>query len=183
MSSTTKLSLQEFLDIPQDDLIYELKEGAAIAKMAPKRFHSRLTCAFHLLLHHWSQTRGEVGIEWAVTLQRNGEDWVPVPDLLYISYDKLPRERFADEACPIPPDLVIEIISPGQLLGDLISKATDYLLSGVSRVWLVDSIAKTITIFYPDSPPQTKRNQDIIKDEILPELEFSVNDIFQQAGI
>lgn len=75
-----------------------------------------------------------------------------VPDLLYISYEKLPLERFEDEACPFPPELAIEIISPGQSFGDLSQKAVDYLQAGIARVWIVDSQSKTITVFYCRQP-------------------------------
>jgi Uma2 family endonuclease len=183
MTTATKLSLEQFLALPEGDITYELKEGEAIPKMSPKRFHSRLAVTLCLLLENWSKERGEVGLEWAITLKRNSEDWVPVPDLLYISYEKLPLERFEDEACPFPPELVIEIISPGQSFGSLSEKATDYLNAGVARVWVVDSKEKSITVFYPDAPPQTKRGQDNLSDQLLPELEITVQQVFQRAGL
>ena len=183
MTTATKLSLEQFLALPEGDITYELIEGEAIAKMSPKRFHSRLAVTLCLLLENWSKEQGEVGIEWAITLKRNGEDWVPVPDLLYISYERLPLERFEDEACPFPPELVIEIISPGQSFGYLSEKATDYLQAGVARVWVVDSQAKSITVFYPDAPPQTKRGENKLTDKLLPELEITVQQVFQQAGL
>ncbi len=99
------------------------------------------------------------------------------PDLI------LPPERFEDEACPFPPELVIEIISPGQSFSDLSEKATDYLKASVSRVWIVDSQAKSITIFYPDVLPPTKRGQDSLTDEVLPELAITVEEVFQPAGL
>lgn len=37
---------------------------------------------------------------------------MPTPDILYISYERLPANWDENEACPVPPDLVIEIISP-----------------------------------------------------------------------
>ena len=183
MLTTKKLTLQEYLALPQNDNYCELINGQAIPKMSPKRFHSRVMAALCLLLSEWSENRGEIGIEWAVILQRQGQDWVPIPDLLYISYEKLPLERFEDEACPIAPELVIEIISPSQSFGDLSEKATDYLQAGVDRVWLVDYYSKTVTIFYPDAPPQTKRESDSLLDKLLPELELTVQQIFQQAGL
>ena len=183
MIATTKFTLQQFLALPEGDITYELVEGEAIPKMSPKRFHSRLAVTLCILLKNWSQERGEVGIEWAITLKRNSRDWVPVPDLLYISYQRLPLDRFEDEACPFPPELAIEIISLGQSFGDAREKATDYLKAGVARVWLVDSKAKSITVFYPDAPPQTKRGQDSLSDEVLPELETTVEEVFQNAGL
>lgn len=183
MHTTKKLTLSEYLELPQDDSHCELIEGKAVPKMSPKRFHSRVTGAIFLLLNEWIEDRGEIGIEWGIVLKRKGEDWLPIPDLLYISYNRLPLDRFEDEACPIPPELVIEIISPGQSFGNLSGKATDYLQAGVNRVWLIDSQAKSITIFYPDAPPQTKREDDSLQDELLPELQLTVKQIFQKAGL
>ncbi|WP_414541836.1 Uma2 family endonuclease [Nostoc sp. CCY0012] len=178
-----QLTLQEFLAIPLDDITYELVNGEAKPKMAPKRFHSRLTLTISQFLVLWAQNRGEVGIEWAITLKRQGRDWVPVPDLLYISYSRLSSDVIEDEPCPIPPDLAIEIISPDQSFGQMSAKATDYLDAGVIRVWVVDAKAKTVTVFYPDTRPQTKTGGDSLADSLLPELQITPEQIFQQAGI
>jgi Uma2 family endonuclease len=88
-----------------------------------------------------------------------------------------------DEACPTAPELVIEIISPGQSFGDLAEKATDYLKAGVSRVWVIDSQARSITVFYPDAPPQTYRGTVPITDTLLPGLQLTAQQVFQQAGL
>ncbi len=183
ITTNTQLTLEEFLALPETDLNCELINGKAVPKMAPKRFHSRLTGTLYTLLTEWCQNRGEVGIEWAVILKRNNRDWVPIPDLLYISYNRLPLERFEDEACPVSPELAIEIISPDQTFGEMSEKAMDYLNAGVSRVWVIDSKAKTITIFYPDAPPQTKRDEATLSDNLLEEITFTAQQIFQQAGI
>ena len=79
--------------------------------------------------------------------------------------------------------MVIEIISPGQTFGDMTEKATDYLQAGVARVWLVDTKSQSITIFYPDTLPNTFRGTSAITDELLPELEITPQQIFQQAGL
>ncbi|MEA5582603.1 Uma2 family endonuclease [Nodularia harveyana UHCC-0300] len=179
----SQLTLSEFLALPEGNITHELIDGEAKPKIAPKRYHSRLTLAISQLLTLWAENRGEVGIEWAVTLKRKGKDWVPVPDLLYISYSRLSPEVIADEPCPIPPDLAIEIISPDQSFGQMSAKATDYLDAGVMRVWVVDAKAKTVTIFYPDTKPETKFGEDILEDALLAGLEITPEQIFQQAGI
>ena len=115
--STKSLTLSEFLGLPVEDTTYELIEGEAVPKMLPKRFHSRVTLTLSFLLEAWNQTlehKGEVGIEWAITLKRKGKDWCPVPDLLYMSHERLIQVPFEDIACPLAPELVIEIISPEQ---------------------------------------------------------------------
>ncbi len=106
-----------------------------------------------------------------------------MPDLLYISYDKLPKNELKDEACPKPPELAIEIISPGQSFGIVNAKATDYLKAGVERFWLVDSKSQTFTVFYPNCPSHTKKGKESLEDEVLPELKLTVEQIFFEAGL
>lgn len=178
-----QITLEEFLALPEGDITYELVDGELKPKMAPKRFHSRVTGTVYTLLTPWAQSRGEVGIEWAVTLKRKGKNWVPVPDLLYVSFSRLNSDVIEDKPCPIPPDLAIEIISPDQSFGEMSAKATDYLEAGVMRVWVLDAKAKTVTVFYPDARPQTKIGEDSLADDLLTGLQITPQQIFQQAGI
>jgi Uma2 family endonuclease len=178
-----KPTLQEFLALPEGDITYELVYGEAIAKVSAKRFHSKVAVALCLLLTSWAQERGEVGVEWAVVLKRENQDWVPVPDLLYISYARLPKKPVLDEACPVPPELAIQIISPRQAFGEMAAKATAYLDAGVLRVWVVDTQAKSITVFYPDAPPQTFLRATLLTDTILEGFTLSPEQVFQKAGL
>lgn len=181
--SNKYLTLQEFFNLPEGDRPCELVNGQAIPKMSPKFFHSRLQKTLLLILDAWAKNRGRVEPEWAIILKKNDLNWVPVPDITYISFTRLSAEWMLDEACPIAPELVIEIISPGQTFGDLAEKSTDYLQAGVSRVWLIDTKAKSITIFYPDNLPKTLKGRAVIVDNLFPELELTPQQIFQQAGL
>jgi len=183
LKSQSQLTLEEFLALPDDDVACELIDGQAVPKMSPKFFHSMMQSALLILIHQWCEGRGRVGTEWAITLKRQGKDWVPAPDLLYISYERLPADWIRDEACPTPCELAIEIISLGQTFGGLTAKATDYLAAGVLRVWIVDTQARSITIFYPDAPPQTCTGTMSLADPILPELQLTPEQIFQKAGL
>ncbi|NEO37175.1 MAG: Uma2 family endonuclease [Moorea sp. SIOASIH] len=183
LKTKTLLTLEEFLAMPSTDVTYELVEGVAVPKMSPKRFHARVTGALYTLLDQWCQEKGEVNPEWAIVLQRHGQDWVPVPDLIYISVQRLPSEVIEDEACPVPPELAIEIISPGQTFGQLAEKATDYLEAGVLRVWVVDPQARSITVFYPDAPPRTYTKAALITDSLFEGLELTPQQVFGKARL
>lgn len=183
IQTKTKFTLQEFLALPETDITYELIDGQAVPKMSPKGFHAALQAALLTLIQVWCQGKGRIYPEWAIILKRNGEDWTPVPDLTYISYNRLSADWMLDEACPVAPELVIEIISPGQSFGDLAQKATDYLQAGVSRVWVVDSQARSITVFYPDAPPQTYKGTVVLTDQLLPGLQLTAQQVFQFAGL
>jgi Uma2 family endonuclease len=178
-SSTRPLTLIEFLALPAGETSYELIHGEAIAKVSPKWLHAKSAGSLYLLLSSWGQSRGKIGIEWAVTLQRQGVDWVPVPDLLYVSSQRLDLAWQEDAPCPVPPDLAIEIISPDQTFGTMVAKASDYLAAGVLRVWIVDPRAESITVFYPDAPPRTYTGETLLVDVALPELQLTAQQVFQ----
>ncbi len=185
LQTKNQLTLEEFLTLPEGegDITYELIDGQALPKMSPNKFHSRLTRTLIKLLEQWGDERGEIGVEWAVKLTRKRRDWVPVPDVLYVSYQRLSPDWNDDEACPVVPELVIEIISPEQTFGQLAAKARDYLDAKVLRVWVVDSKARSITVFYPDAAPQTYMGDTLLTDPLFEGLEFSAEQLFQMAKI
>ena len=178
--SKTTFSLQEFFDSPDCCDRTELVNGEIVPKVSPKYKHSTLQLRLLLALNQWCESSGSgrVRPEWAVVLKRHGQDWLPVPDLTYVSYEKLPVEWEEDEPCPALAELVVEIISPGQSFGEMTSKATDYLIAGVDRVWVVDNQAQSITVFGNSKFPQTFWINDTISDALLPQLVVAVADIF-----
>ncbi len=185
LQASNQLTLQEFLNLPpgEGDITYELVNGQAIPKMSPKKFHSKLTRAFIHLIEELCEGKGEVCPELTLALTHRGQDWGPTPDLIYISNERLPADWNEEGACSVPPDLVIELISPGQTFGQMAAKAKNYLDAQVLRVWVVDSKARSITVFYPDAAPQTYMGDEIITDSLFTGWEFTVEQVFQKAKI
>ena len=171
-----KLTKAEFWEIADAaDITYELIDGVADAKMSPKYFHAKSTLLLVKIIDRWSDGRGRLGIEWAIDLNDN---YSPVPDLLYISFDRLPITWEENDACPVAPELAIEIISPGQTFGQMIQKASIYLNNGVLRVWIIDPSTKSLTVFYPDVAPITYTGEQLISDPIFPELSIVTSQLF-----
>lgn len=183
LTNKNNLTLEEFWALPEGETTYELVDGKAIPKVTPKSFHSFLQGALYRLIYVWCRGKGRVGPEWAVTLKRNGRHWVPTPDVTYISYERLPRTWRRNEACPVPCDLAIEIISPDQTREELAHKAQDYLNAGVLRVWVVDPEVFDITVFSCDGNRQLYSDDTKIVDALLPGLELSPKQIFEEAEL
>jgi Uma2 family endonuclease len=177
------LTLQEFLSLAQEEKHLELVDGKAVPKMAPKYFHVTVQRVLERVLEEWGSGRGRAEREWAVILRRNDQDWVPVPDLCYVSFERLPEEWMENVACPVAPELVVEVVSPGQSFGALTAKAADYLLAGVLRVWLVDPQGRSFTVFYPDRPPITLTGEQALTDALLPGLTLTPMQLFQRAKL
>ncbi len=178
-----KLTLEEFLSLPGGDVNYEFVDGHAVPKVSPKFFHSTLQLTLGMLLHVWCKGKGRVGSEWAILLKRKGKDWAPVPDLTYVSYERLPKSWQRNEACPVPPELVIEILSPDQTMKEFEEKARDYFAAGVLRVWIVDPEAISIRVFLSDGVSQLYIDNMPIVDPLFPGLELTVKQVFQDAEL
>jgi Uma2 family endonuclease len=74
------------------------------------------------------------------------------PDWAYVSYERWPRNRpnpYTGNACDAVPDIVAEVVSPGDTADDLIAKAREYLRGGVRIVWIVYPLAQEIHAYLP----------------------------------
>ncbi|GBO51996.1 hypothetical protein APA_4100 [Pseudanabaena sp. lw0831] len=180
--TSQRMTLAEFLTSPESDQNYEFIDGQAIRKMSPKRFHATLQGVLYRYLGDLFEGKGYVYPEWGIVLTRNGQDWCPVPDLTYISIERLPSD-VGNEMGPIPPELVIEIMSEGQTFKEFVAKAGDYLKAGILRVWVIDPINRTFTVFYPDRPPETYQGDRLLTDELFPYLAVTTEQFFVKARI
>lgn len=177
------LTLEEFWLLPEGETAFELVDGKAIPKVSPKYFHSSLQKTLLRLIEICCQGKGRILPEWAVVLQRNGKDWVPTPDLTYVSYDRLPKQWKRNEACPVPCTLAIEIVSPGQSFAEFEEKARDYLSAGCDRVWVFEPEIPRLTAFFPSGEQLVYEGDRPTEDELLPGFSLSVNQIWQEAEL
>jgi Uma2 family endonuclease len=177
IESKTKLTKAEFWKLADGstDRTYELIDGVAIPKMSPKYFHSRVTLRLGRLLEDRLADRGRIGVEWAFDL--NAES-TPVPDLIYVSFDRLDCDWNENVACPVVPELAVEIISPGQSFGQLATKAQQYLGAGVMQVWIIDPGVQSLTVLYADRTIATFGGTMAIPDELFPDQGFTVDLLF-----
>ncbi len=183
MTTKNFLTLEEFWALPEGETNYELVDGKAIPKVSPKYFQSSLQTALLQLIGAWCKGKGRIRPEWSVTLQRHGVPWVPAPDLTYISYERLPKTWRHNQACPVPCDLAIEIISPDQTLGEFEDKTEDYFGAGVSRVWVIEPKVMIIRVFSPDGKVTLYKDDMPIVDTLLPGLELTTRQIFEEAEL
>ena len=73
---------------------------------------------------------------------------VRIPDVAFISWDRLPNRRMPTEPIPdLAPDLAVEVLSAGNTPGEMARKRQDYFAAGVQVVWQVDPNTRTVEVF------------------------------------
>ena len=189
LTDTSKsLTLEEFLSLPDGDITYELKDGQAIAKPAPFMNHSRLQAITCFLLDTWGNAEncplpGDGYLSWVMSCKLNGKDWCPVPDVTFMSRAKLATLDLDQGVCAVPPELVVEVLSPDESFDEMTQKALDYLAVGVQRVWIVSDRQKSLTVFALDSAPVSYFEDQPMTDNLFPGLTFSIDELFAKAKI
>ena len=137
------------IELPEAKPALEWVNGQVLQKVSPHRKHALAQSRFVSALDDWAieTGSGRVGTEWEFRVQPPGEERRPlVPDVAYLSYDRVPYEATAEADIPrIAPDVVVEIISPGDTWRDIDEKVRVYLAAGTSVVFLVDTDERTVT--------------------------------------
>jgi Uma2 family endonuclease len=105
---------------------------------------------------------------------------VRIPDLSFISWDRLPGGKLPDEAIAgIVPDLVVEVLSQGNTRREMERKLKEYFQCGVRLVWLLDP--KTQTAKEYTSPAKVRRigkDQNLDGGDVLPGFRVPLKKLF-----
>jgi Uma2 family endonuclease len=144
-------TMQREIVLPETKPETEWLRGRAVKKMSPKRTHAVLQLWFGERLKAWGGDRGIVGTEWRFRVAPPGEEIRPlVPDISYLAYDRIGEAAEAELEAPLmPPNLAIEIRSPGDSRRDIEDKVDVLIRAGTDVVIVVNP--KTRTVFAQDA--------------------------------
>jgi Uma2 family endonuclease len=153
MSTAEKLlTAEEFMRLPEsiEGGKMELVEGKVIT-MCPVGFeHGELAATIYDALKTFvrSHSLGSVVQETGFKLA-SSPDLVRAPDVSFVLQKRVPvgaaRRRFVEG----PPDLAVEVVSPGDLDSDVHRKVNEYIAAGAGRVWVVRPEGKTVSVHRP----------------------------------
>jgi len=165
------LTAEEFMALDLGEGMHELVRGEIIDVPPPMLEHG-IVCGNItglLFLYGRESGRGYVAGNDSAVVTARGPDTVRGADVCFYSHARLPRESVGRKLPPVAPDVVAEILSPGNRPAEALAKISEYLNAGVSLVLLVDPKSKQVGIYYPDEPfPVVLEESDFLEN--LPEL-------------
>ena len=108
------------------------------------------------------------------------------PDILYLSADRTGirgRDQLQGlQLLEIPPDLVVEVLSPSNTRPDVENKLADYRRIGVREAWLVNPEAETIEVFRLSAATATTQAvfgvDETLRSEVLAGFSLLISQIF-----
>ena len=100
------------------------------------------------------------------------------PDVSFLSREKLPNGRFFDGHVRVVPDLVVEVISPRDIMESLELKIAEYQSAGVASIWVISPKARTCTVHRLSGECLRLKEADTITEpELLPGFSCRVGDL------
>ena len=144
--STTKMTARQFLQLGEDPpgVRLELVDGEIAVSPSPVPRHSFAIVALGRILSTYIEQNdlGELLMDVDTIF---GEHDVRRPDLLY--FTKTRRHFIGDKAIEGPPDLAVEVISPGSERIDRKDKFKQYAAGKVKHYWIVDPQQRIIEAY------------------------------------
>jgi len=178
-ANTNTLTLEEFLAMPETKPASEYIDGQIYQKPMPQAQHSTFQSEIVTSINLIGKPKK---VAYAFPELRCSFDGIAiVPDIAIMRWANipfLPNKRIANQIL-IPPDWIIEILSPEHSAVRVMDKIGAAITSGSQLGWLIAPERELIMIYDGDQLPETKRGRDILPVlDVLSDWQVTVDDVF-----
>lgn len=159
----------------------ELYRGEVIRLAPAGHEHNEASSNAHLLIGNWARKskRGRAFTNEPGVITERGPDTVRGADVVFFSYERLPRGKEPDGFYSVAPELVVEVTGKGQSRAQLAEKAGEYLRMGVDSVWVIDPRSRSLRVYKGIEPPfDLPETAELRDDRILPGFSCRVSEFF-----
>jgi Uma2 family endonuclease len=160
---------------------YEIVNGQPEEKEIPGAKHGGVGGRLSRRLGNFveSANLGEVYPETSFQIGENER----IPDIAFISIDRIPAEGEPETKWPFAPDLAVEVISPNDIFDKLIAKTKEYFAAGVKQVWWVAPEHKIVMIYRPPLQLTMLSEEDeLASEDLLPGFRCRVSELFRNPA-
>jgi Uma2 family endonuclease len=160
----------------------ELIEGVLVEK-AMGMPESYLASLLVYALNGFILPRNSGMVSGADGMMRLWPGRVRIPDVAFISWDRLPGRRIPQQPVPtVAADLAVEVLSEGNTAAEMALKREDYFRAGVRLVWEIDPVAPTVRVFTSGNDFRLLTEADTLDGgDVLPGFTLSLREFF--AGL
>jgi len=165
-----------------------IKGKIFIMSPAPNPYHQELTGDIHALLHNFLRKKPckVYTAPFDVRLPKTSKEdkqifTVLQPDICVIC----DLSKIDGRGCVGAPDIIVEILSPGNSEKELKEKKNVYEEAGVKEYWVVSPWYQNFLVYTLEGdkflPPFVKVPGDIITSTVLPEFSIDLTELFEDS--
>lgn len=175
------LTADEFLRLCEQRVIRgELVKGVVRETMPAGGEHGEVAAALatEFINHIRPRRLGRIAATDTGVLLERDPDTVREPDVVFISAEKLPLDVKVRGFYEVVPDLVVEIVSPGDSARYVAERVAMWHSYGVPLVWAVYPVTRMVAAHPLDGPAIIYTEDDELDGgAVLPEFRCVVRDI------
>ncbi len=175
------MTAEELYELPDDGMRHELVEGEP-RTMPPAGFEHGDVAGelfFHVKAFVRQHRLGVVLAAETGFVLRRGPDTVRAPDLAFVRTDRVPAPEERQKFAELAPDLVAEVTSPYDRVGEVNGKVAQWLDAGVRLVWVVDPETRVVVAHLPGGVAHLLREGDALDGEdVLPGFRLPLSELF-----
>jgi Uma2 family endonuclease len=166
----------------RENRLCELVDGTLVEKAVGFE-ESRLAVRLGYLINTYL-VENDLGVcVGADGMMRIAPGLVRIPDLSFVSWDRLPGRESPREPIPdLAPDLAVEVLSEGNTKAEMTRKVREYFEAGVVLVWLIDPRKRTARIFStPEKSVLVRADQSLDAGDVLPGFVLPLGDFLDRG--
>ena len=131
----------------REDRLCELVDGVLVEKTMGY-YESYIAATLIRLIGNFVVEHDLGIVAGADGMMRLAPGLVRIPDVSFVSWEKLPGRRLPRQAIPdLVPDLAVEVLSEGNTPREMARKLDEYFSLGVRLVWLVNPMIESIEVY------------------------------------
>jgi Uma2 family endonuclease len=178
MSTKTLLTTEQFERLPEPEVgSYELDQGELVYVSPNDLRHNRVRDRLYIPLREFVARQG-LGEATAETLFEFGPGTVRAPDIAFMAADQI-LDVDPHGVLRLVPQLVVEVVSPGNTSDEMSRKIQLYKNAGVNAVWLLDPVAEKAELHHGSSVRTLSRDDAVSDPQILPGFSILLSSLFR----
>lgn len=176
------LTAEQFAERPDPGYPEELVRGRIVPMPVPQSRHGQIcgNAYFLIRLHTTANELGHVLCNDSGVITERGPDTVRGADVAFYSYARVPKGPLPPGYVQIPPEIVVEVVSPSDRWPKVLAKVAEYLDAGVSAVIVLDGDRTSALLFREDGTTRTLGADDeLTLPDFLPGFSVVVRRFFE----
>jgi Uma2 family endonuclease len=135
---------EDYFALPETSRFIELSEGELIMPPHPTHTHQQIVGKLYRAIYDFVAERDLGTVQFGPLPVRLWPGKIREPDILFVAREH--SDRIGEQVYG-PPDLVVEVLSPGTRRIDRLEKTAEYARAGVREYWIVDPDGRTVEVF------------------------------------
>jgi Uma2 family endonuclease len=176
----TEQDLLRLLD--HEDRLCELVDGVLVEKTMGQ-YESHVAVVLSYFLETFLDTHDLGVVYGADGTLRLMPGLVRIPDVSFVSWDRLPGHKLLAEPIPdLIPNLAVEVLSISNTKREIDRKIGEYFRVGVQLVWVIDPPTRTAEVYTAtDQCTELTEKESLDGGAVLPGFSLSLRRLFDRV--